>query len=63
MKFRVEPFLRPHSNNCIHTAFPAKGYTELLCRFFNELTHRLLHASGDNIVFGFSLLKHQPLHP
>jgi len=44
------------------SSFPAKGYTKLLGCFFNELTYRLLHAGGDNVVFGFSLLKHHPLH-
>ena len=30
------------------SSFPAKGYTELLGCFFNELTHRVLDAGGDN---------------
>ena len=43
-------------------ALPGEGDAQFSGRRFDELAHRILHAGGDDEVFGRFLLQHQPLH-
>jgi hypothetical protein len=43
-------------------AFPAQLHAQLCGGPFNELAHAVLHAGGNDKVFGLVLLQHHPLH-
>jgi hypothetical protein len=43
-------------------AAPGDDYADLGRRGIDEIAHAVLHAGGDDEVFGLALLQHQPLH-
>ena len=43
-------------------AFPTDGHAQFLGGGVDEVAHAVLHAGGDDEIFGLRLLQHEPLH-